>query len=479
MPAPAPSPRAQPFSGELDLRHQVNARARAEAALLARAVDAEARLAARVLVQQRTSALLDELRAELDGLRDALAGERARREEAERRVAELERELAGQRTLSHEAHDAIGELRTALERLAAPRADAPPVAHRPDRPLGEPAPAAQGPPADALVEPARLNDALTRLRETIAPQDAAKPGREEHEPSPAEDEHPPPTEAEHPPPAEAEHPLPAEAELPPPAEAGQLSPAQTRHRSLGEVLSRPSLEQAFRRLVKSDADAAGRLLLELLPLQRIVYPHPVSYDLVLGGGRAAPGVHGCVCVTVPDGTTSIAVQSAPRPREQVDFQVIGDPGRIARLLTAGRFRRRFGRRVARVRGRRDGLAALSALLGTPLDLSELHRAGVRLDPATALALVAAMIDPAWTAGDRFILAHAGSGGAGAFLIVDRGARPQAARSAPAESVSATITCPANQLLAVLCGLPAHGSAVHGDERVLVLLRQWIKRAQSE
>src|SRR5205807_9032548 len=103
---------------------------------------------------------------------------------------------------------------------------------------------------------------------------------------------------------------------------------------------------------------------ELLPLQRVLYPHAVSYDLVLGADR-------CVWVSVPDQTPIIEVQAAPRPRQDVDFQVLGNPRKIARLLTAGWLGRRFGR-AARVRGPREAVAALSALLGAPLDLGALH-----------------------------------------------------------------------------------------------------------
>ena len=96
-----------------------------------------------------------------------------------------------------------------------------------------------------------------------------------------------------------------------------------------EALTRPSLERAFRTMARTDLDAAGRLLLDLLPLQRVVYPHAVAYDLVLAPDR-------CVWVSVPNGTPTIEVQTAPAPRQEVDFQVIGEPARIARLLTAGR-----------------------------------------------------------------------------------------------------------------------------------------------
>jgi hypothetical protein len=431
-------------------------------------VDAESRLAARVLLEQRTRAVLHELRSELETLRDALARERKLREQAEtaagelererdlraaaeRRLAELERQLQGQREMSRGAHSAIGELREALEQLSRPQTEAALPLTEAAAPLTEAAalhteaPAApSGPPTPttapsrALVEPARLNDALTRLRETITPQDA-------------------------------------------PAAAGgaAAAAAPTRSLSLSEVLGRPSLERAFRKLVRDDPEAAGRLLLELLPLQRVVYPHKIAYDLVLGSGRGeAHPARSCVCVTVPNGTTSITVQSAPRPREEVNFQVVGDPARIARLLTAGRFRRRVGRRVARVRGRRDGIAALTALLGTPLDLRDLHSAGVRPDPVTAFALVASMIDPSWTRGERFALAHEDPQAASTFLIVRDGGPVQVVRRSPEARVDTTLACAGDQLLAVLAGDGVPGAAVRGDERPLAVLREWIKLAQS-
>jgi hypothetical protein len=475
IPEPPPSPalQAPEDAGGLvvSLRQELSARARAEAGLRSRLIDAESRLAARVLLEQRTTMVVRELRGELETLRKALARERtlrrqaedaagrqererALRLDAERRLAELERQLEGQRAASRGAHDAIGELRSALEQLSRPRETveeeppaAAPEATAPGPPPAEVlAPTEPAPPADSTsggaVEPARLNDALSRLRQTIAPQEAPQP-----------------------------------AAAPPAAPALALVPATSP--SLTEVLSRPSLEGAFRRLVRTDPEAAGRLLLELLPLQRVVYPHPVAYDLVLESGRSdARPLRRCVWVTVPNGTQAIAVETTPRAQTEVDFQVYGDPARIARLLTAGWFRRRFSRKVARVRGRREGLAALRALLGTPLDLRELHRAGIRLEPATAFALVAAMIKPGWTRGERFTLAHEDPRAASTFLIVQDGSAAQMARRPPEGRVATTVACPAGQLLAVLAGEEVPGVVVRGDERPLATVREWIKLAQS-
>jgi hypothetical protein len=225
-------------------------------------------------------------------------------------------------------------------------------------------------------------------------------------------------------------------------------------------------------MARTDLDAAGRLLLELLPLQRVVYPHAITYDIVLAPDR-------CVWVSVPNGTPTIEVQATARPRQEVDFQVLGQPARIARLLTVSRFRRLFGRHAARVRGRREGVTALSALLGAPLDLGALHRAGVRPDPLIAFGLLAAMIDPAWTATERFTVAHATPGESRTYLVVSEGRPLAATRAAPEGGPSTTLHCPTDDLLAALSGEPVPGVRVDGDVGAFLSLRKWIKRAQSE
>jgi hypothetical protein len=187
----------------------------------------------------------------------------------------------------------------------------------------------------------------------------------------------------------------------------------------------------------------------------------------------------CVWVSVTDGTPSVEVQAAPRPREEVDFQVIGDPARIARLLTAGRLRRIFGRRGARVRGRRQAVSALASLLGAPLHLGALHRAGVRPDPLITFGLLAAMIDPGWTATERFTVAHASPDADRTYLIVNEGRPLAATRIAPPSGPTTTLHCAADDLLATLAGEPVPGVRVDGEVGAFLSLRKWIKRAQSE
>jgi hypothetical protein len=213
------------------------------------------------------------------------------------------------------------------------------------------------------------------------------------------------------------------------------------------------------------------LLLDLLPAQRAAYPRPVAYDLALGE-------HRCVQVTVFGGPPQIRFADVPRPASVTDFKIVGDAARLARLLAAGRIRARLGFGVARVRGRREALSALRALVQAPLALSDLHRAGVRPEPALALEVAALMVDPRWTVGERFSIAHEQHGRRTGLLHVRNGLPVAASEAWPADSADTTIACPAELLLDVLSGRDPQALEVRGDERPLGLLRGWLERAQS-
>jgi hypothetical protein len=148
-------------------------------------------------------------------------------------------------------------------------------------------------------------------------------------------------------------------------------------------------------------------------------------------------------------------------------------------MTARWLRRRFGRRLARVPFGRRTSPALRALVRAPLALLELDAAGVRLDPDMALKVVALMIDPAWTAGERFTIGHeTGPGGAGrCYLQVRDGAPAVVATAPPRGPVSTTIVCPPAALLRVLTGDRASATAIRGNEPVLTRVQQWIERAE--
>ena len=117
----------------------------------------------------------------------------------------------------------------------------------------------------------------------------------------------------------------------------------------------------------------------------------------------------CARVTVSSAGRPVDLGDTPRPPSEVDFQLVGDLASIARLLAAGPVRRRLGRlpvrhRLARIRGTATG-SEHSRADRRAADLGRLGAAGVRLDPVLALTVAALMIEPDWTAGERFTIAH--------------------------------------------------------------------------
>jgi hypothetical protein len=339
----------------------------------------------------------------------------------------------------------------------------------------ESAPAQAAPPSGP-VEADRLNDALARLREQAAPPEAEK-----------EAEAPPPTEPAplHVPPGEAPSdrytPL-SERSVPPPSPSPQSVPPPA---PTAESLPPPAkaatppaatdwLWPIFRTWTREDPLRAGQLLLHLLPAWPAVHPLPVACDLILGD-RA------CVQVTVGAGNVDVRHAETPRRPEDVHFQARADLARLARTIAAGRMRRRLGRRMARVTGDHEAFGRLGLLVHTRLTLSELHAAGVRLDPEFVFSLIARMIEPAWTVGERFTLAHQlpGTATATVHLEVRDGAPVSTAAGPPPGPPDTTVIAPADTLPAALAtASPPPQISVEGRSEPLVRMAEWLERAQS-
>ena len=262
----------------------------------------------------------------------------------------------------------------------------------------------------------------------------------------------------------------------------RLADALTRLRANAQPIQPPTvpavpatLAGPFRTLCRRDPALAGRLAVSLLGMERIAYPHPIAFDLLLGPGG------GCIQVTSSEARTDVVAETTARPLEQVGFRVVGGPDRLARLLVAGRLRRRLGFGVARVRGDRDGLAALEALLALPLDLPALVDGGMLTDSTTMLSLVAAMVRPEWTRGAHFAVSHRDGDSSPSYLVFSGGRRPEVTPTAPAGPIATVISCADHDLASVLTGAIAPGAAgiqVLGDAAPLTQLQGWIKRAQS-
>jgi hypothetical protein len=190
-----------------------------------------------------------------------------------------------------------------------------------------------------------------------------------------------------------------------------------------------------------------------------------------------------VQVTAGDRGVSVERASGARGQEQVVFQIVGDPARLARLFTAGPLRRLLRIGVARVRGRREGVDVLRALLALPLDLGALLGAGVALDSETLFTLLAAMIDPAWTRGERFTVSHTDERGHAVFLQVRDGQAPIVSLEPPPGRVATELSGPVASLWQLFAdgGSQAQagaGLSLSGDQGPLALVRTWANRAQS-
>lgn len=188
--------------------------------------------------------------------------------------------------------------------------------------------------------------------------------------------------------------------------------------------------RALRRMVAQDPEAAGRLVQSLLAAHRLASMEPVT-------------------------------------------RLPGPPATVARVLVRGRLRRRLGWEFAQLDcelATVSGLAKLVRLRASPV---QLHAAGVRIDPRLALALAANSIDPLWTIGHSFALAYRGSDSI--VLEVHNGARPSVRSEAPA-SVTTTVRCPPEALLALLAGEPGVAATVEGERRPLELVQQWFADA---
>ena len=402
-----------------------------------------------------------ELRTHIAALQRAIH----QRVEAERRIEAALRRVREELTAANAlaAGRIAAPAHTAAPAHEAPPAGAPPIADRPsvsaavEVPAAPPAPPA-GPPRAAAGSAAPSATPISPPPERALPTPAVAPRQESVAP-------PPPAAPLDPLRLSAAHERlrasvpPAAADEPPAALPG------------GPLA--PWLSEALQRLLATEAQTAGRIAVGLLPAQGLVAEKPLRYDLLLSG-------RGCLAVDVIPGTRAQVVQQpAPRPRSERDLSIAGDAVGIARLLHG---RRALLRRPARVRGGRKALRELRRLARAPLGLRELGTAGVALEPALALRLVALAIDAQGTRGQRFSIAHAplAGGPVDAWLRIADGAEPSVVTQPPIEPTRLTLRCTRGALLALIAGVeppPGEAGTLDGDDDALALLRSWIGRTE--
>jgi hypothetical protein len=260
-------------------------------------------------------------------------------------------------------------------------------------------------------------------------------------------------------------------------DAGRLNAARERLRAVAleapvpKGPAMPWLARALHQLTPQEPETVGRIAAGLLPAQAFAAHHWLHYDLELQG-------HGTIAVDVTVSGPTVQTRAASRLRGEADLRIATDHAGLARLL----YGRRGLRRRARVRGRRRHLRGLRSAARAPISLRDLAAAGVVLEPALALRLVALAIDPAMTTGHRITIAHAplGGGRPGAWLQIADGIPPRILDEAPGEAASVTLRCTRGALLPLVVGVtppPGEGGGVDGDDSALALLRGWIDRTE--
>jgi hypothetical protein len=186
-------------------------------------------------------------------------------------------------------------------------------------------------------------------------------------------------------------------------------------------------------MVARDPEAAGRLLVALLPASGLAQIEPLE-------------------------------------------RLPGPPATVARVVVRRRLRRRLGWELAQLACDLTTVSELAKLVRLRAAPAQLHAAGVRLDPSLVLSLVALAIDPLWTLGHRFTLAHLDA--KAAYLEVRDGARPAVNMERPAGAVTTTVRCSDDALLPLLAGEPGVVSTVEGERRPLELVRGWFADAST-
>lgn len=390
----------------------------------------------------------EDLRAELEAERQArwlaeaeLARERQRSvapsSEAELRTlrAELDRarEVAAEHSAaSEEARGIIADLTSAAERL---RSETPPV----DEEGGEGAEAEE---AEAQAEAEAAAEAIASRRARTTDHGSAD-------------------EAPEPPPSMPSEPAATPAESP----AGEaLAP-----RVIASRPSTPWLARAIERLAQDDPATAARLVIGLVPAQRLRFDGELTYDLTvteLGTFR----------VLLPAG--SVDPLTEPGPRKDVDFHLEGTAAALAEFAAGGSRKRA---KATHFDGSRRRLKKLLRVLRDPVQLADAARAGAPVDPGVVLAALAAATDGEQTAGHTFTVAWDVSGPLGGIWTVHvAGGRPRVDPGGPEGGATATVHVSQAAFLPLLAGFappPGEQATVTGNAHAVALLRQWFDAAQ--
>ncbi|MFL5845045.1 MAG: hypothetical protein ACJ762_10155 [Solirubrobacteraceae bacterium] len=289
------------------------------------------------------------------------------------------------------------------------------------------------------------------------------------EPTPAEPE---PTIADATPSPPVVEPAPEAAQDPAPAETvPDATPLTPRLISAAERPTAPWLAPAIERLAAKDPAAAAKLVVGLLPVQRLMVSNDATYDLTvteLGTFR----------VLLHAGATTVEPRAEPGPRKEIDFHLEGPASALAELAAGGARRRPKG---THFEGSRRKLKRLLKDLRDPIHLPDVARSGAVIEPGLVLSALAAGMDPAWADGHTFTVAWDVTGSRGGTWTVRIGeGDPAVEPGLPEGGPTAAVHVSQAAFLPLLAGFapsPGEQATVTGNTHAVALLRQWFDHAQ--
>ena len=264
-------------------------------------------------------------------------------------------------------------------------------------------------------------------------------------------------------------------EAPPMQVLGVPRPAEPAHRVerltprvLGPLSDEtPWLRRALERLAQTDPRGAAELFGALLPTQALVVDR-LAYDAIV------PAL-GPVRVRIASGAATVEPVESRGEADEVDAVFEGDVAALAPLVAGGAG---WLLRGVRVREGRRHVRRLARARRAPVTLADLARSPQPPDPGLVLPALAAAVEPAWTAMQRFSVHYLVDGDGGWRVSADDGA--PLAVTHPRGEASATVRVSRGAMYPLIAGLPAPAGArvdVEGDDAAVRRLHAWFDRAR--
>ncbi len=232
--------------------------------------------------------------------------------------------------------------------------------------------------------------------------------------------------------------------------------------------------ELLERLAADDPELGARLVVMGLPAAAARIDDTLAYQLEVEGT-------GTWRVSVSDGRARVA----PGEDGEVDFRLSCGPRELVELAAGSASPLKLAATgKVRISGSRLKALKLRAMGNGGMDMSEVARAGGRLDPDLLYRSLPWVVDPEWTRGHRFTIRYEVTGEGEWFVTVNDGEPLTVSRETPPWGVAGTarVTSDGYQRLAAGELTPTEAMQdrvieVEGDIWPISLLGRWIDRGQ--